>query len=538
MSGRARLGWVLAHVAASFLSFPQPWGEGSFDLGPVIGFAVPITALLAVQGLPVRRATLLGFVLGTLALAAVIHWIFVVTHHYGRAPLVVGLLAPLALATYGGLFQAIWCGLAAHLARRAAAAPIVLAAFWAALDHGRTFLFTGFPWGSLGYSQHGSALLALAPWTGVFGLSFATALGSLALFTVLAPWRAAALGLGGRRRAAIALGALLLVAGAARLAWPAPPEENPVSVAVLQGNIEQGVKWSPDWAERTLAIYDGLTRRAAEEGARVIVWPETAVPGSPEGDPELMDRLLSLARETGATLVVGAVGVEWHEGEEQPRLFDSAYVLGAEEVPDRYDKAHLVPFGEYLPFRAVLGRFIRAVATGSAGRDVSEGEGPRVVAVAGPDGALVPVGVPICYELLFPDLVRRFAAGGARALLAITNDAWYGRTGAPHQFLAITALRAAETGLWVARAANTGVSARIDARGRVRDRTVIFETDLLVGDVPLRPPDRGTTFYVRHGDVFAWSCWALSLAWWIRARRLGEDTDDRERSDSSSSRRR
>ena len=528
MSRSARLGWVLLHVGVTFLSFPQPkpWGEGAIDLGPVLAFAVPVTALLALRGLSVRRAALLGFAQGSLALAAVIHWFFVVTHYYGNAPFVVGLLAPLAAGTYGGLFQSAWAALATFLARRAAASIWVLAAAWAALGHARSFVFGGFPGGTIGYAQHGGPLLALAPWPGVVGLSFVTALVSLAAFACLTPARAQAFGLGGRRSGAAALVVVLVLGGAARVSWPSPQNEESVSVAVLQGNIEQGVKWSPDWAERTLEIYTGLTRRAAEQGAALVVWPETAVPGSPDGDPELMERLVGLAEETGTTLIVGAVGLEWNPGEELPLLFDSAFVLSGRGASERYDKAHLVPFGEYLPLRSLLGRFIQAVATGSANRDVTRGDGPRVLMVFGPDGESIPVGIPICYELLFPDLVRQFAAGGARALLAITNDAWYGRTGAPYQFLAITALRAAETGLWVARAANTGVSARIDERGRIRDRTAIFETDLLVGAVPLRHPDRGTTFYVRHGDVFAWTCWALALAWLFRVRRLSSRIHD------------
>jgi apolipoprotein N-acyltransferase len=124
-------------------------------------------------------------------------------------------------------------------------------------------------------------------------------------------------------------------------------------------------------------------------------------------------------------------------------------------------------------------------------------------------------GVPICYELLFPDLVRRFVRDGAELLLAITNDAWYGHTGAPFQFLAITALRSAETGVWTARAANTGVSAIIDGRGRVRSRTRIFERAWLVADLPRRAPG-AETFYVRHGDWLAAACWALVAALAVR----------------------
>jgi len=227
-------------------------------------------------------------------------------------------------------------------------------------------------------------------------------------------------------------------------------------------------------------------------------------------------------------LVAGALGFAVDD-DGRRQFWDSAFVWDAEgRLVDRYDKAHLVPFGEYVPLRDLLGRFVEAIARGTADTDVSAGPDARALAIPlgdgapGPDGAgserALRVGVPICYELLFPDLMRRFAADGAEALFAITNDAWYGRTGAPYQFLAITALRAAESRLWTARAANTGVSALIDPRGRVREQTQIFERDVRVGEIVLRPAPHGGSFYVRHGDWFAWSCWAASAILLIAAR--------------------
>jgi apolipoprotein N-acyltransferase len=178
--------------------------------------------------------------------------------------------------------------------------------------------------------------------------------------------------------------------------------------------------------------------------------------------------------------------------------------------------------------RGLIGRFASAVARGMAPDDVSAGSGPRAVSLPLADGGpAVSAGVVICYELLFPDLVRRFVADGAGVLLAITNDAWYGRTGAPYQFLAITALRAAENRVWLARAANTGVSAFIDAAGRVRDETPIFEGGMLVADVPLRPAPVGGSFYTRHGDWFARGCLlavvVLALAVRLRPGRRSAD---------------
>ena len=212
----------------------------------------------------------------------------------------------------------------------------------------------------------------------------------------------------------------------------------------------------------------------------------------------------------------GSVGVARDSGARGvTSFFDSAFLVSEDGIGERYDKTHLVPFGEYVPLRGLLGRFLGAVASGIARDDVTPGAAPRALTVdvarGRQGGAAVKVGIPICYELLFPDLVRRFVKDGGGVLLAITNDAWYGRTGAPYQFLAITALRAAETGVYIVRAANSGVSAIIDSGGWVREQTPIFERTLLVADVPLRRPDARGTFYVRYGDVFAQACSAAML---------------------------
>jgi apolipoprotein N-acyltransferase len=521
--GALRAASGLAYVLVTFLAFPLELGGSVLDLGWLLAWWPPALLLTAVRGLAPRRAALLGFGLGTLAHAAVWHWIWVVTVRYGHAPPWVGVVAPLLLATYPGALMAAFAAAVVSLRTPGTAAsrplgPFALAALWTALEHGRSFLLTGFPWATLGYAQHENALLlGLAPWVGVYGVGFVSALGG---FAVLEWALRREPGRSGRRALAGLAAVLALHAVGAPLREPAEPGAATLRVAVLQGNIDQGVKWSRDWAERTVLIYEELTREAAARGARLVAWPETALPGAPDGDAGLEERIAALASETGVVLVVGAVGLDFDAAGELAAFYDSALVYDAHGARlDRYDKSHLVPFGEYLPFRALLGRFIRALATGAARSDVSAGPGPRALAVPGPPGMgpeaaepAVTLGVPICYELLFPDLVRRFAGGGAQLLVAITNDAWYGRTGAPYQFLAITALRSAETGTWTARAANTGVSALIDARGRVRERTRIFERGLLVADVPLRDPARAPTFYTRFGNWLPLTCWLAAAA--------------------------
>ena len=498
--------WLAAAAVTTFLAFPHPVAGGVLDLGFPCAFLAPACFVLGLRGLTPRAALAVGGATGTLAYAGVLHWIYVVTVSYGNAWPAVGVVAVLLMGAIVGAFTGTWAWVCAWLAGRGVTHPLAVAAVWVVVDHLRSFVFEGFPWGTLGYALHADpALPGLVTVTGVYGLSFAAVAGGAAL----AVWRV-------RKRAALeALAVVLLLYGSgAALSALAPPDEGPtVRVAVLQGNIGQGVKWSPDWAERTLGIYESLSREAADAGAEWIVWPETAVPGSPDADLGLRARLARLAEEVDATLVVGAVGIEGYdpvarEARGIVRYFDSAFVWPADgSQGERYDKTHLVPFGEYVPLRDFLGRFIKALATGVSTGDVTEGAGPRAISLGfrgEPDTA---VGVPICYELLFPDLMRRFAGDGAQALLAITNDAWYGRTGAPHQFLVMTAMRAAESRLWTARAANTGISALIDARGQVREQTEIFERRILVGDLRLAKPDAEPTFYVRHGDVFAGACW-------------------------------
>jgi len=524
-AGRARLVWLSGYALATFLAFPQPFAGRVLDLGFALAWVVPALLARGLRGLAPRRAAALGFGAGLAAHSAVLHWIYVVTVVYGHAPVIAGFLAPVALAAYVALFTAAFGAGLAWLAARGAAGPWQLAALWTLLDHARSFVFTGFPWATLGYAQHeNAALLGLASLTGVYGLSFASALGAFALDAALRARAARRRVERGAATAALGL-ALLLGLGAALRAPEAGPEEPRLRVAVAQGNIEQGQKWSPGWVQRTLGIYADLTRRAAAAGAQLVVWPESAVPGAAgPGDAE-GEWLAALARETGVSLVVGAVGLETDALGRITAFYDSAHLLDAQgRFLGRYDKSHLVPFGEYVPLRDLLGRFLSAVARGIASLDVSAGPGPAALVLGEGESALR-LGVPVCYELIFPDLVRRFAGeAGAELLLGITNDAWYGRTGAPHQFLAITALRAAESRLWLARAANTGVSAFIDSRGRVVAQTRIFERDLLIRDLPLRRPPLGGSFYARHGDVFAWSCWLGLAAASVRAWRRGAGT--------------
>ncbi len=553
---RSRVWAGLLYLPVTWLCFPQLIAGRPFDAGLLLAWLSPLLLLLALRGLTWRFALSRAFVLGWLSQAALLYWIYVVTVEYGRAPPWLGLLAPFATALYGALFFALFGAFSRLLLRLgfAARAP-ALAALFVALEHARSFVFGGFPLHLLGYAQHENPLLmGLAPYTGVYGLSFAVFLPASLLYCAFdSDGAGAAKARAARKSSSAARVAWLRPVVAAFLAFclvhalgfalPTPRVSGErLRVAALQGNVQQGVKWDPQWAERILTGYEALAREAASRGAKLIVWPEAAAPGSLE-NIRLRVRFARLAHETGAHLLVGATAVEADASDPSaPYLvYDSAYLFTpAGAVQGRYDKAKLVPFGEYLPLRDYLGPWLTPLARGIAGQDLSAGSGPRALAAPGlaPGAEIAAPGTgadqpgreaalrlaaPICYELFFPDIVRRMSKGGARLLLGITNDAWYGRSAASYQFLAMAALRAAENGVWLVRVAGTGVSALIDERGVVREMSGLFEREVLVFDAPLAGAERAPTLYARRGNWFAALCWWTALLLGVRAYRRRPD---------------
>jgi apolipoprotein N-acyltransferase len=512
MDGDAVRRWVALSVYAVLtpLAFPHELpGGGSIDLGIVFVWFIPAALIVGIQGLTPRHAAWLGFLASLAGHVLLFHWFYVVSVIYGGIPAWLGVFSPLVPSLYVSLFSAAFAWAWTRVASDSRAPVLLGAALWVTIDWARGHFLGGFPWATLGYALHLDApLLVWTRWVGVYGLSF------LAAATGIAMGRAVVLrGVETRR----VLGLVLACLGLAHAlgAWLANDDVGPattVRIAAIQGNIDQRQKWDAERREQIMATYLRLSDDAGKQGADWIVWPETAVPGIIETDSALRARIGAIARRFDASLIVGGTGVEVDVAAQRySAFFDSAFLFDPNgRVRDRYDKTHLVPFGEFVPLRALFGRFFKAIASGLSSMDVSPGAWPRSISIVSPDTEDRPlqVGVPICYELLFPDLVRRFAGQGAGVLLAITNDAWYGRTGAPHQFLAMTSMRSAETGRWTVRAANTGVSAIIDARGRVRQKSTLFEEAVLVADVPVVLETGGATmtFYARYGDVFAGMC--------------------------------
>ncbi|MFZ1061344.1 MAG: apolipoprotein N-acyltransferase, partial [Candidatus Rokuibacteriota bacterium] len=274
-----------------------------------------------------------------------------------------------------------------------------------------------------------------------------------------------------------------------------------LQVAVIQPSIEQSLKWDPAYQQQTLGIFTALTRRAGAGKPAIILWPETAAPIFLRRDPALVAELEALSAEVGAPLLIGSL-----DGD-QRGLYNSAFLLTGQGIRGKYDKIHLVPFGEYVPLARIIG-FVRRWAEFIS--EFQEGRAPKVFKEADPS-----FGVVICYEGIFPDLFRRFVAGGARYMVNITNDAWFGTTSGPWQHLSVLPFRAVENRVAIARSANTGVSAFVAPNGRITKALGLFERGVLSGEVAVR---RYTTFYTRFGDLFAYACLAVSAAGCLIAR--------------------
>ena len=354
---------------------------------------------------------------------------------------------------------------------------VVMPVAWTTMEWVRGWLFTGFPWLELGYSQLGWPLQGLLPVLGVHGVTFAVAItgGGLAV---------CALARGGSRIGWLALPVCLWLAGTGlRTVHWTEPAGAPIRLALVQGNVAQEEKWRPENRAPTLERYLRLTRE--QRDVDLVIWPETALPSFYQQLGEFIERLDGeLASSRRAVLF----GVPWLEAER--RVFNSVVLRGADGAGGTYHKRHLVPFGEYLPFRAWLLPVTRALGVPSPNFT----PGPKqqlLLSVAGH-----PFSVSVCYEIAFaPQIVADLPA--ARWLVTLSNDAWFGDSIGPAQHLQIARARAVETGRYLARATNTGISALVAPDGSIIGRSPQFEVDVLRGEVT---PMRGATPYVRWKD--------------------------------------
>jgi apolipoprotein N-acyltransferase len=473
-------------------------GVGAFAPAGIAPLAIASVAVLF--GLAARRtprgAFALGFAWGIGHFGVGVSWVYVSLHDFGMMPAPIAALATAIFCAYLALFPAAAVSVTQRIGGSAAARLLVAApGLWVLAEWVRMWLFTGFPWLALGYSQIDAPLSGLAPLGGVFAVSLASAFvaGALAsLFLASGTARAAALGVAG------ALFAAGFAAG--RIEWTAPAG-NPVSVALLQGNIAQDLKFDPARYRATLETY---VRLAETSRAKLIVFPETAVPRFLDAvDPAFVERIAAHARANAGDALLGAP-----MRDADGRYFNALVSLG-NSPRQTYAKSHLVPFGEFIPpgFHWIVAVLRIPLSDFSRG-----GSEQPPLAVAGER-----VAPNICYEDVFGEEIIRMLPA-ATLLVNVSNVAWFGDSLAPAQHLEISRMRALESGRYLLRATNTGVTAIVDDRGRVVARLPTFTEGVLEGTAQGRT---GATPYVRAGNAPAIGlALALVVAAGVMARRL------------------
>lgn len=468
---------------------------------------------MALAGTTLRRAFTLGLVTGAVYFTGTLYWITRVMATYGGLAPWVAVLVNAALIAYLALFPAIFALVVrriviAHGPPALMEAPLV----WVATELGRTHIFTGFPWVLLGYSQ--TTVLPIAQFAslfGVYGVSMLVASVSAALATFAT--RPACPGRYKRARPLVLVLAIVIgvaVWGSRRAAvgeWTHTGE--PIRVGLIQGNIDQNEKIQAARASAIFQDYVRLTHQAIGDGAEFIIWPESSTPFLFEDDVLAAAQVRDLARQARVPILFGSDQVVRGANGAPATSYNSAFLVRPDGTTGGvYRKVHLVPFGEYVPAKKVL--FFAAPLV-EAVSDFSPGE----------EAVLLPVGhhlvsTAICYEVVYPDLVRRFVAGGSEMLTTITNDAWFGPTSAPYQHFEQASMRAIEEGRYLVRSANTGISGIVDPYGRVVQRTGIFQPAVVVGEARFL---RTSTFYARHGDVLAYASVLATAALLVVARR-------------------
>jgi apolipoprotein N-acyltransferase len=425
--------------------------------------------------------------------------------------IIFAVLPMLLLAAVIALFSgaAVWAA-GFITARLGLSMVVTLPIAWTAVEWLRTYFPIGFPWNLLGYAAYQNlTLIQFAEFTGVYGVSALIVLFNVVVYVVFfrrESARTQGIGLG-------ALSALIVVAwvfGTLRIDGleRERPKES-LKFAMVQGNIPQSIKWDPHFLESSFGVYVQQTEEAARLGADLIIWPEAAAafffqpteqyPSAFAEDAPYRQRLLQLAADIRDPILFGAPAL----GEVDGRLgfYNRAYLVSdAGAVAAWYDKIQLVPFGEYVPLRSLLGYFVNRVVEGFG--DMFAGDRQTIFDLKG-----ARLGVLICYESIFPNLSRMAVNRGADILVNITNDAWYGESSAPYQLLAMAAMRAVETKVPVVRVANTGISAVIEPTGKIVARTPLFKRGTEIERVYWQPR---RTIYTAVGDLFAEMCFALA----------------------------
>lgn len=511
--------WILSTLSGFMLILIFP----RFGFETLAWFAL-IPLFFVIQNSSPARTALMGFWTGMVFYFFGLNWVTNVIVNYGNLPVVLSYLILTLLAAYLSLYPALFCYLIKKSSRGNPLSIVFLApGLWTSLEYLRSSHSKyGFSWLGLGYSQSKNLpVIQMAEITGVYGVSTLIVFVNACLFYLMTAWLARKEPTQGGKQAFTALGLLLAVViawigygQAALKKWENNSSDGKlIKVALIQGNIEQHLKWNPLYQNQVMKIYRDLSLEAAQSGPDLIVWPEAAIPFFYSLDKKNSPFIDDIARTTGTPLLLGSPYQE--ERKEKTVFFNSAYLIDAGgKTLGRYDKIHLVPFGEFVPFKKILwfvGKMVETIG------DFGRGTEARVFDLNG-----FKLAISICYEITFPDLVRRPVNQGAQFLVNITNDAWFGKSAASYQHMDMAALRAVENRIPIVRAANTGVSGTIDPTGGVRQTTELFVTAAVITNIRPNPSER--SFYSKNGDAFSRACLLLTAVFvlWLGFAKISE----------------
>lgn len=498
-----------ALCSALLLALAMP---GRIGWWPLLFVALAPLLLVVLYARP-GRAALAGFVFGLGYHLALLYWILIVLGQYGGLPLWISLPALFLLATYMALYPTLFCWLLSRVAGRSwhrerSIAPLVWygPVIWVGLEYAKGVAFSGFPWMDLGYGLFGQpSLIQAADLGGHHLLSFTLVLGNALLVALIdRQRRAVRWNVRFERRLLLAaMGFLVFIFGYSQVRYQVvtaiAARSMQARVAVVQGNVDQAVKWSPAFKAATVDTYLRLSRQVTHgQDVELVVWPETALPLYPQRDP-LMQRVGAFTQANNFWLLTGAPLVSLPpqvDGGQQVRYYNGAMLVGPDgQMHGNHAKQHLVPFGEYVPMRRYL-PFLEPLVVSVGDFTPGTEKGPLEL---GP----MRLGILICYESIFPEIAHQSVVRGANLLVNITNDAWYGRSSAPYQSLAMAVLRAVENKRSLIRAANTGVSCFVDPLGHVGYASDIFTEAARVAQVPMLEL---ATVFNRNGVRFGAIC--------------------------------
>jgi len=449
---------------------------------------------------------LTGCLTGFVHQLTLVYWLVTAMHIYGNLPMITTAPLLILLCMYLSVFTGVFC----VLVKRVCQKPwhlIWVPFFWVALEYSRSLTQFAFPWELLGYSQYLKLpLIQIADITGVYGISWLIVLFNVAivcflLYTTRQSWNHNDVS---NRLVYVFLGCVIfcfvvfLTYGLVKMYGIdqiIQTSQNKMNVGVVQGNINQAVKWDEKFRTQTIQKHTIASQSETHHNADLIVWPETAVPIYIQQKTVLSEKLTSFIDNQSAAFLIGGLRYE-HLEIGQWKFYNSAFLLEPNKTNwQTYDKSHLVPYGEYIPFQTVF-PFLKKIVQGVG--DFSEGTSIKPLT-----WKQWSIGPQICYEILFPNISRLLVQGGADILVNITNDAWYGHSCAPYQHFSMTVFRAIENKRALARSANTGVSGFVNPYGKIIAKSEIFTEANLNADLPILD---GLTVYCQFGDIFAIFC--------------------------------